>query len=1356
MRTVFTLAAVFDLRRRRRRSKSRRPGLEPLERRAMLAGVTADPNTAWVKFDLSNLDQTGVTPASDIYLQGYANASGQILQYDASLDKLVLTKPLPLPITFEPTSLGYVGTSPNAVTLSTTATLIVGAQVTATKADGSRFQSIVTSITANATASSWNGSAWVAPGTGGWTVGANAALQTQSVLTTGTLTDAGSTSTLTGATVAQAASAGLSLGVLAVGTIPGKPSNSYFFPATSDGRPFPKSGSPAMATRLVQNGAALTATFSAATGKGSVSLATDFLSFFRGGTNGSGFATLSAYGPATATGVPVAVGNLLSTGQIVPANVTNPTAPQINTYMVLSGVSGNVPIKSVESFTITLADPVPLDAGGKPVALTFATSVTGSVTGGASFTIDATTYPGIAAALGIGQKPTLSVGGAQVSNLAISGLQQVGSTITVTLSGSMPWTSGPVTVALPPTGGPLPTYKWDPSNAARNAIWAPQTTTADKSPAVNGARLYFSLVKPGAAPPAMEFSVANGVASVTQFDPTQIWQGQVAPSQYVELTADSLGTSGLPTNEGKVYVDLSAVDGFFFPAALSTTVGGKSLQMGQPAGPYQDPGNGPVPSYNAVARDEILGAWQAFFGDTTRFAAGADALRQAYADLRIVNDGQPIGIQNPSFIWSMPSHSVATTTALDHAWDAHLDVLFSGSGQVDLMGDQTSLVRSFVNAVQVGRPGTGYLATDTVTFSAPVHGGRPATGTIQVSTGGVLVGLTITDPGNYGLTETPTIQIHSSTGSAGSFTVAAMVPAQTYYKGVPTAVNSHAALALAEYVGPPVALAQTNHWTLSYEPSSATGAVFTVYDPRNPPQTEPQAFSQSGSALDVGYQILANAGVFSSTGINTGNYSHGASDPWNGNASAELTQLKALERDIVTALNQGIGGTLRGATVPAGPASTAAYWATETNWYPYPSVSGGTYPLATPQNLYSQWVHTAVIDEPARKYYATYPFGAESEYGVPATSASGQLMNMTYGFGYDESPAHGFPGPNVPSKFLPIVNTAGNENAPLTFQLRFGPWASAERPAIDLNGDGIGDVIWRKVDGTGAAKGYVGWIYDAAGNVVSKRGLAQGGEWSLETAAYFTTGPVTDLLWRNTATNATTMWIMNADGTTARQKYIGGKDSPEWQVETSGDYDGDGDTDLIWRNSTNYQHSMWLMNTWHVTGQAVIGGSSTFRLVATAADYDANDDGCIDLIWRDTTTDGHVVHLMQGTKRIGAFAVADGTGWDLVATGNFDTNGIGDLLWRQQSTGAVVQWLMTYDAASGTGKPRKETPLSTGTTKAPLQTLSYWGNAIAWRRPADGSYAVWKMLGSTVASKTPTIGGTTTFELVRRHPVATS
>jgi hypothetical protein len=126
---------------------------------------------------------------------------------------------------------------------------------------------------------------------------------------------------------------------------------------------------------------------------------------------------------------------------------------------------------------------------------------------------------------------------------------------------------------------------------------------------------------------------------------------------------------------------------------------------------------------------------------------------------------------------------------------------------------------------------------------------------------------------------------------------------------------------------------------------------------------------------------------------------------------------------------------------------------------------------------------------------------------------------------------------------------------------------------------------------------------------------------------------------------------------------------------------------------------------------------------------------------------------MSGKSTIGGFSVAKGTGWDLATTGNYDANHIGDLIWRNTATGSVVQWLMTYDAASGTGQFRKETEISrAGTLRTPVPSMSYAGNSIAWRRPANGTYALWKMLGSTATSKTSTIGGGATERLVRRLP----
>ena len=1109
---------------RRRRPASRPVAIESLEGRRLLA---VDPNLGWIKIDLSNLDQTGVTPAYDIYIQGSANTSGQILQYDPTLvtpegtGGLVFTTPLPSPVTFTSANYTPVAGDPKSITLSTAAELFAGGSV---KFSGGTTSTIA-SITANVTAGSWAPPSTTGPG-GKWdafpssqVTGSPKVVIQSGSLASGTLDGI----TLTGANGPAVSTSGMSIGSLVVGTKNPGSNQTYFFNNDGGGLPFPTSGPPAGVTQIgpdSQSSGIVDVTFSATSSQTNLALVSDFLTVFSGGLNG-GFATYVGAASQT-TSIPaslgggsvqeVTVGKLLSTGQVKPTDLSgfNPDStaaqgnqPQPKSFLVVDGLAGIFPIYGIDSFTITFADAVPANA-----SVTFETTVAATATSATTFTIDAgpAGIPGIIAGLSLGLQPTLSQNGVSTSALNISALALDSSTntITVTLSGgNMPWSSGAMKVDLPPTGGFLPTTKWSATDAKSNTIWARQTSagsTSNQKISVNGSRIYFSFVTPGDQPPLMPYAQGSAGLSVTQFKPEDIWNGTVPLSQYLELTADAL--SGGPGNgDGLVYLDLSAVDGFFFPAALSTTVNGNKLVIGQASGTYVPPTTTTGPTtYSAVSRQEILNAYDAFFTNTTNtssFASGATALQQAYAGLHVKSSGASIGIQNPTFLdWSTPS---AAATALNAAWDNDLNALFTtSSNQVNLLGDKNSTAWSVVNAIQVGSQGSGYAVGDVITFTAPSGGGRAATAkvkTVNPTTQGI-VEVTITDPGVYPTSgETPTVSSISGSGQGATLNVVAMVPATTFYKGVPTAATGTASgsnpntLVLTEYVGqsvissagqyaPPTVFAYTNLY--------ATGVVFTVFDPRTVPASETQAFnpvaSGSPTPMAVGQQILGNFGVFASTTLNTAspnpNYASTGTDPWSpGDA---LAQLNALQRDIVWALNQGNGG-IPAALTPTEPGSTTAYWTNEENWYPYPSISsGGKYQAQTPQNLFAQWVHTAgSAGGPAigpDKYFATFPFGnlagtvPNQDYGQPTKAwgptgaGTGPLMNQTYGFAYDESPAHGIAGANVPSKFLPIPNAA---NDTLTFQLVFGPWnastptkPSAPTSVVAVSGNAQLAVTW--------------------------------------------------------------------------------------------------------------------------------------------------------------------------------------------------------------------------------------------------------------------------------------------------------
>jgi hypothetical protein len=68
-----------------------------------------------------------------------------------------------------------------------------------------------------------------------------------------------------------------------------------------------------------------------------------------------------------------------------------------------------------------------------------------------------------------------------------------------------------------------------------------------------------------------------------------------------------------------------------------------------------------------------------------------------------------------------------------------------------------------------------------------------------------------------------------------------------------------------------------------------------------------------------------------------------------------------------------------------------------------------------------------------------------------------------------------------------------------------------------------------------------------------------------------------------------------------------------WQITTTGDFNGDGKSDLMWRN-TDGSTSLWLMNGTTVQGYGSFGAIPTSWQITATADF--NGDGKSDLMWR--------------------------------------------------------------------------------------------------------------------------------------------
>ena len=80
----------------------------------------------------------------------------------------------------------------------------------------------------------------------------------------------------------------------------------------------------------------------------------------------------------------------------------------------------------------------------------------------------------------------------------------------------------------------------------------------------------------------------------------------------------------------------------------------------------------------------------------------------------------------------------------------------------------------------------------------------------------------------------------------------------------------------------------------------------------------------------------------------------------------------------------------------------------------------------------------------------------------------------------------------------------------------------------------------------------------------------------------------------------------------------------------SGDFNGDGQPDILWQNSVTGQRVIWLMNGTSYSSLPSLGTVPTSWNIAGAADF--NGDGKPDILWQNSVTGARVIWLMNGTS----------------------------------------------------------------------------------------------------------------------------
>src|SRR5438093_580860 len=186
-----------------------------------------------------------------------------------------------------------------------------------------------------------------------------------------------------------------------------------------------------------------------------------------------------------------------------------------------------------------------------------------------------------------------------------------------------------------------------------------------------------------------------------------------------------------------------------------------------------------------------------------------------------------------------------------------------------------------------------------------------------------------------------------------------------------------------------------------------------------------------------------------------------------------------------------------------------------------------------------------------------------------------------------------------------------------------------------------------------------------------------------------------DVLWRNSATGENYCYFMN--GTAVRtQGFLRTVEDPTWTVAGISDFDGDGRADILWRNLSTGENYIWLMNGLSTASE------SSVNFVDPASGWQVQGvgyfdvDGKADIRRSNSSTVTIHIDLMIGiaVPTQGFMSSVEDPDWQVNGIGDFDGDGKADILWRNSSTGENYIWRMNGLSTASQGSVNFVDPAS--------------------------------------------------------------
>jgi probable HAF family extracellular repeat protein len=295
----------------------------------------------------------------------------------------------------------------------------------------------------------------------------------------------------------------------------------------------------------------------------------------------------------------------------------------------------------------------------------------------------------------------------------------------------------------------------------------------------------------------------------------------------------------------------------------------------------------------------------------------------------------------------------------------------------------------------------------------------------------------------------------------------------------------------------------------------------------------------------------------------------------------------------------------------------------------------------------------------------------------------------------------------------------------------------------DFDANGRADILFQSVNP--AADAAI-WQTNSSGTLSSATSIGPvPSGYRIDGTGNFNSTPGDDILLRS----PTSLAVLPMNGTTPQPMQVLGGTSPQWLNSGIGDFTGDGQSDLLFRNVSTGEIATWgVANNALSTAPKVLGSTAPQYHIVAVDDF--TGDHQADILFRNDNG-SLAIWQVANNALVGAPGTVGSapTAYHVVGTGDFDGNGSNDILFRSDN-GDLAMWLLNSSGAL------LGAPAAIGTAGARFDVegigdLNGDGRADIIFHDANGSLVEWLMKGTSFAAPPSVIGSAAQEYTVAAH-----